>query len=77
MKPMQGISVEPNFSWRIPGQRSAEKTKRWLELSRIPLTRLRARWRELLFTSLATVAIGGALLLTSYLFFIQLAAHGW
>ncbi len=77
MKPMQGISVEPNFSWKIPGQQTAARPARWLEWSRMQLTRLAARRRELLFTALATAAIGAALLLTSYLFFIQLAAYGW
>ena len=77
MKPMQGITVEPDFSWRIPEQQSAVKPNRMLELSRVMLVRLLARRRELLFTTLATLAIGGALLLTSYLFFIQLAAYGW
>lgn len=77
MKPMPGISVEPNFSWRIPGQQPAARTAGWLEWSRMQFTRLAARWRELLFTALAAAAIGAALLLTSYLFFVQLAAYGW
>jgi hypothetical protein len=77
MKPMQGISVEPDFSWRIPEQRVSAKPNRWWEWIRMQLTWLVAKRRELIFTALATMAIGAGLLLTSYLFFIQLAAYGW
>ncbi len=77
MKPMQGISAEPDFSWRIPERRLSAKATRWREWTRTQLTRLAAKRRELLFTALATMAIGAGLLLTSYLFFIQLAAYGW
>ena len=63
MKPMQGISVEPDFSWRIPEQRLSAKPNRWRERTSMQLARLAARRRELIFTALATVAIGAGLLL--------------
>lgn len=77
MKQMQGISAQADFSLSVPAPTTAPMPNRWLVYARAKLAHIAANRRELIISAAATLAIGIGVLLTSYLFFIQLAAYGW
>ena len=77
MKQMQGITVRSGFSLEVTKQVAEVVPNRWLAQVRKQLARLAYSRRELLGTAAATVAGGVGVLLVSYLFFTQLATHGW
>ncbi len=77
MKQMQEIGVRPDFSLAIPQQLETSALNRWLKCMKKQLIHLTAEHRELLAAAAATVAFALGMLLISYIFFVQLAAHGW
>jgi hypothetical protein len=77
MKQMQDMSVTTDLS--ITGPERAENVVVNRLLAQLK-KRFRHLWtgrRELLIAAAATCTISLSVLLISYLFFYQLAAHGW
>lgn len=77
MKQMQDMSVTTDFT--ITGQERVETVvvNRLLAQLKKRFRHLWAGRRELLIAAAATCTISLSVLLISYLFFYQLAAHGW
>jgi len=77
MKQLQDMSVTTDFT--ITGSGRIEHTVVNRQLTQLA-KRVRHLWkdrRELLITAAAACTISLSVLLISYLFFFQLAAHGW
>jgi hypothetical protein len=77
MKQIQDMSVTTDFTISGPGRTENAVASRLLAQLQKRLHHLWKDRRELLITAAATCTISLSVLLISYLFFCQLAAHGW
>jgi hypothetical protein len=77
MKQMRDMSVTSEFTITGPGGVENVVVNRLLVRLRKRCRHLWAGRRELLIAAAATCTISLSVLLISYLFFYQLAAHGW
>jgi|GEM_PF-2172621 len=77
MKQMQEFSAGTDFSFRVPAGIESPAVGRMSDWLKRKLAYLAEHRRDLLLTASATLCITGITLAASYLFFIQLAAHGW
>ncbi len=77
MKQTQDVSMPTDFTLAGPGRIDNVFVNRLLSQLRKRLHRMWADRREILLAAAATCTISLSVLLISYLFFIQLAAHGW
>jgi hypothetical protein len=77
MKQMQDMSVTTDFSITGPERVENVMVNRLLGQLKKRFRHLWTGRRELLIAAAATCTISLSVLLISYLFFYQLAAHGW
>jgi hypothetical protein len=77
MKQMQDMSVTTEFTITGPGRVDNVVVNRLLAKLKKRCRHLWTGRRELLIAAAATCTISLSVLLISYLFFYQLAAHGW
>ena len=77
MKQMQDMSVTTDFRITGPGRIENAVANRLMNLLKKWFHQLWYDRRELLIATAATCTISLSVLLISYLFFCQLAAHGW
>lgn len=77
MKRMQDVSMPTDFTLAGPGRIENVFVIRLLTQLRKRLHRMWADRRDVLLAAAATCTISLSVLLISYLFFVQLAAHGW
>ena len=77
MKQMQNVSVTTDFTITGPGRLENAAANRLLAQLKKRFHKLWTDRRELLIAAVATCTISLSVLLISYLFFFQLAAHGW
>ena len=77
MKQIQQISVPTDFTISALGKIENAAVNRLVVQLRRGLQRFWTGRREVLLTAAATCTISLSVLLVSYLFFAQLAAHGW
>ncbi|MBT8330593.1 MAG: hypothetical protein KJN87_12885 [Desulfofustis sp.] len=77
MKQMQDMSVTTDFTITGPGRIENVVANRLLGQYKKRFHQLWNDRRELLIAVAATCTISLSVLLISYLFFVQLAAHGW
>jgi hypothetical protein len=77
MKQMQNMSVTTDFTITSSGKFENAVANRLLIQLKKRFQQLWTDRRELLIGAAATCAISLSVLLISYLFFFQLAAHGW
>ena len=77
MKQMQDMSVTTDFTISGPERVVNVVVHRLLTQLKKRFRQLWADRREVLITAAATCTISLSVLLISYLFFYQLAAHGW
>ncbi|MEJ2134204.1 MAG: hypothetical protein P8X86_03025 [Desulfofustis sp.] len=77
MKQIQDVSMPTDFTLSGAGRVDNVFANRLLSQLRKRLHRMWADRREILLAAAATCTISLSVLLISYLFFVQLAAHGW
>lgn len=77
MRPIQDVSLRSNLSMAATDKLEAAVLNRCMGQIKKWLNHLTEHHRELLISAAATLGIGISVLLVSYLFFAQLAAHGW
>ena len=77
MKQMQNMSVTTDFTITGSGRLENAVANRLLNQAKKRFHQLWTERRELLIATAATCTISLSVLLISYLFFFQLAAHGW
>ncbi len=77
MKQMQDMSVTTDFTITGPERMENVAVNRLLAQFKKRFRHLWTGRRELLIAAAATCTISLSVLLISYLFFYQLAAHGW
>ena len=77
MKQMQDMSVTTDFTITGPERVANVAVNRLLAQLKKRFRQLWKGRRELLIAAAATCTISLSVLLISYLFFYQLAAHGW
>ena len=77
MKQMQNASVTTDFTINGPGRLANGAANYLLARFKKRFHQLWDNRRELLIAAAATCTISLSMLLISYLFLFQLAAHGW
>jgi hypothetical protein len=77
MKQIQNASVTTDFRITGPGRIENAVAHRLLVQLKKRIHQLWDDRRDLLIATVATCTISLSVLLISYLFFFQLAAHGW
>ena len=77
MKQIQNISIPNDFTFASPGRIETILVNRRLVQLKKRLHRVWDNRREMVLAAAATCTIALSVLLISYLFFVQLAAHGW